>query len=130
MGGANGATMATVAGRLPRILLRTEGGVVAATAIAVYFYEGYPWWLFLVLILAPDLSMVAYAAGPNVGATTYDLAHTYAIPVAVGGIGVVAGIEVAVQIGLIWLAHIGVDRALAYGLKYPTGFKDTHLQRV
>jgi hypothetical protein len=31
---------------------------------------------------------------------------------------------------LIWLAHIGIDRALGYGLKYPTFFKDTHLQHV
>jgi hypothetical protein len=31
---------------------------------------------------------------------------------------------------LIWLAHIGLDRALSFGLKYPTFFKDTHLQRV
>jgi hypothetical protein len=35
-----------------------------------------------------------------------------------------------VQIGLIWTAHIGVDRAIGYGLKYRSGFKDTHLQRV
>jgi hypothetical protein len=31
---------------------------------------------------------------------------------------------------LIWLAHIGLDRTLGYGLKYPTFFEDTHLQRV
>jgi hypothetical protein len=28
---------------------------------------------------------------------------------------------------LIWTAHIGFDRALGIGLKYPTGFGDTHL---
>lgn len=31
---------------------------------------------------------------------------------------------------LIWLAHIGMDRMLGYGLKYPTDFKDTHLGRL
>jgi hypothetical protein len=30
----------------------------------------------------------------------------------------------------IWLAHLGFDRLMAYGLKYDTAFKDTHLQRV
>ena len=30
----------------------------------------------------------------------------------------------------IWLAHIGVDRMVGYGLKYPTSSKDTHLNRV
>lgn len=111
-------------------MLRTEGAAVAAAAIAVYFHEGYPWWLFVALILAPDLSMVGYAAGPGVGATTYNVAHTYAFPVVLATVGVFAGTEVAIQLGLIWLAHIGVDRALGYGLKYPSGFKDTHLQRV
>jgi hypothetical protein len=28
---------------------------------------------------------------------------------------------------LIWTAHIAMDRALGYGLKYPTAFKSTHL---
>jgi hypothetical protein len=31
---------------------------------------------------------------------------------------------------VIWIVRIGVDRALGYGRKYPSGFKDTHLQRV
>ena len=116
--------------RLPRALLHVEGVVVAAAAVALYFHLGYPWWLFLVLILVPDLSMGGYAAGPVVGRATYDAAHTYALPVALAAIGVLADAEVAVQIGLIWTAHIGVDRAIGYGLKYRSGFKDTHLQRV
>jgi hypothetical protein len=119
-----------VTDRLPRALLHVEGVVVAAAAVALYFHLGYPWWLFLVLILAPDLSMGGYAAGPVVGRATYDAAHTYALPVALAAVGVLADAEVAVQIGLIWTAHIGVDRAIGYGLKYRSGFKDTHLQRV
>jgi hypothetical protein len=30
----------------------------------------------------------------------------------------------------IWTAHIGFDRALGYGLKDTSGFKNTHLQRI
>jgi Domain of unknown function (DUF4260) len=116
--------------RLPRILLHAEGAAVAIASIALYFNADYPWWLFVVLVLAPDLSMVGYAAGPTVGAAAYDLAHTYSLPVVLGAIGVVADAETAVQLSLIWLTHIGVDRALGYGLKYPGGFKDTHFQRV
>ena len=44
--------------------------------------------------------------------------------------GLAAETVLLVQIALIWITHIGVDRALGYGLKYPTAFKDTHLQRV
>jgi hypothetical protein len=69
-------------------------------------------------------------AGQRVGAAVYDLAHTYVLPVALAAAGVIADSDAAVQVGLIWLTHIGVDRAIGYGLKYPTGFKDTHLQRV
>ena len=116
--------------RLPRLLLHVEGAVVAVSAVALYLHLGYPWWLLLVLALAPDLSRVGYAAGPTVGAVAYDAAHTYAIPVALALIGVFADAELAVQVGLIWAAHIGVDRAIGYGLKYRTGFADTHLQRV
>ncbi|HEX3291012.1 MAG TPA: DUF4260 domain-containing protein [Gaiella sp.] len=116
--------------RLPRSLLHVEGAVVAVAAVTLYFHLGYPWWLLLVLALAPDLSMVGYAAGPGVGAVVYDIAHTYAIPVALGLVGVFADTDLAVQISLVWAAHIGFDRAIGYGLKYPSGFQETHLQRV
>ena len=116
--------------RLPRILLHVEGVAVAAGATVLFFDGGHPWWLFLALALAPDVSMVGYAAGPRVGAAAYDAAHTYVLPAALAVVGVTAGAEHAVAVALVWLAHIGVDRALGYGLKYPTAFRNTHLQRV
>jgi Domain of unknown function (DUF4260) len=116
--------------RLPRILLHTEGVAVAAVAVTLYFHEGYEWWLLLVLALAPDLAMLGYAAGPRVGATAYDLVHTYVGPVLLGAAGVIWSSDAALALALIWLTHIGVDRAVGYGLKYPSGFKETHLQRV
>jgi hypothetical protein len=119
-----------VVDRAPRVLLHAEGLAVAVAAIALYFHADYPWWLLVVLVLAPDLSMVGYLAGPAIGAAAYDLAHTYVLPVVLVAVGVIAGAETLAQLGLIWFTHIGVDRALGYGLKYPTGFKDTHLQRV
>jgi hypothetical protein len=116
--------------RLPRRLLHIEGLAVAAGSLVLYFDEGYGWLVLVALVLAPDLSMLGYLGGQRLGALTYDLVHTYAGPVALGVVGVLAGEELAMQIALIWLAHIGLDRLLGYGLKYPTGFKDTHLQRV
>jgi hypothetical protein len=116
--------------RLPRALLRVEGLAVAAAAVALYVHADHPWWLLVALVLAPDLSMVGYLAGPTVGAAAYDAAHTYSLPVALAAVGLLVDAGTAVQLGLIWLTHIGVDRAVGYGLKYPTDFKDTHLQRV
>jgi hypothetical protein len=116
--------------RLPRTLLHVEGLAVLGASLAVYFDAGYGWVLLAVLILAPDLSMLGYLAGPRVGAVSYDAAHTFAFPVILAAAGVLAGSELPIRLGLIWLAHIGADRLLGYGLKYPTGFKDSHLQRV
>lgn len=96
----------------------------------LYADEGFGWLAFALLVLAPDLAMVGYAAGRQVGAVVYDVAHTEALPIALGVAGLLATEAVPVQLALIWLVHIGADRLLGYGLKYPTAFGDTHLQRV
>jgi hypothetical protein len=116
--------------RLPRSLLHLEGVAVAAAALVIYFWAGHPWWLILLLALAPDLAMAAYAAGPRIGAAAYDVVHTYVLPVILVTVGVLTDNDTAVAVALIWMTHIGVDRAIGYGLKYPSAFKDTHLQRV
>jgi uncharacterized membrane protein YdbT with pleckstrin-like domain len=123
-------TIAVVLDNLPRLLVRAEGAVAALAAVTLYFYADFPWWLLVVLALAPDISLVGFAAGQRVGTAIYNAAHTYVVPVALGAIGVVAEMDLAIQVALVWLTHIGVDRTIGYGLKYPSGFKDTHLQRV
>ena len=85
---------------------------------------------FLVLLITPDISMLGYLRGPRIGAITYNLAHNWLV----GGLFVVAGLMGASpllgQIGSILVAHVGIDRLLGYGLKYPTSFQDTHLGRI
>jgi len=131
MGGQpNTIPVMDAAARLPRLLLRLGGGAVLAGSLALYFDEGFGWLTLVVLALAPDLALLAYAAGPQAGAIAYDIVHTEMLPVALGVVGVVATEALAVQLALIWLGHIGVDRLLGYGLKYSTAFGDTHLQRV
>jgi uncharacterized protein DUF4260 len=115
---------------LPRRLLHLEGLAVFVAALVLYFEADYGWLLLVLLALAPDLSMLGYVAGPRVGALSYDLVHTYVGPLALGVVGVLVGADLAMQLALIWAAHIGADRLLGYGLKYPSAFKDTHLQRV
>jgi Domain of unknown function (DUF4260) len=115
---------------LPKLLLHLEGAVVLVSALAVYVYLGASGWLFAVLLLAPDVSALGYLAGPRVGSTAYNLAHTYAWPALLLGIGFATGTQLVMALGLIWAAHIGMDRLVGYGFKYPSGFKDTHLGRV
>jgi Domain of unknown function (DUF4260) len=116
---------------LPAIFLRLESLVIVIAAVALYFDGDYAVWAFLVFLLAPDLSFAGYLAGPRVGAVAYNIAHTYAFPVALAAGCLLAGEGgLPVQIALIWAAHIGIDRVMGYGLKYPTAFKDTHLGRI
>ena len=113
-----------------RLLLRLEGLAIGAGAVFLYADGDHTWWLFVLLALAPDLSFAAYALGPAAGATAYNLVHNLVVPVALGTASVLWDSDSGVAVALVWLTHIGVDRVLGYGLKYPTAFKDTHLQRV
>jgi prepilin signal peptidase PulO-like enzyme (type II secretory pathway) len=119
-----------VLARLPPLLLRLEGLAVLAAALVLYFHQDFGWVLLVVLFLAPDVSFAGYLLGPRLGAVAYDTLHTELLPIALGVLGIVADVTTAIQLALIWLAHIGGDRLLGYGLKYPIQFADTHLQRL
>ncbi len=114
----------------PAALLRVEGVALLVLSVLLYRVNGGGWLMFGVLLLAPDLSMLGYLAGPQVGAAIYNAFHTYAMPAVVGAVGIFFASPSTVAAALIWFAHIGMDRTVGYGLKYPTSFKDTHLERV
>ncbi|WP_295980407.1 DUF4260 domain-containing protein [uncultured Variovorax sp.] len=113
-----------------RTLLRLEGAVVLGVALAAYAQFVADWGMFALWLLAPDLSLLGYLAGPRTGAALYNAAHSYVGPVLLLGLGVLAAMPWAVAGSLIWLAHIGMDHALGYGLKYASGFAVTHLGRI
>lgn len=115
---------------MPLRLLRLEGLALLVGSLVVYFHLGFGWLLLVVLFFVPDLSFAGYLAGPRIGSWAYNVAHTTLSPIALGVVGVLSETDWCVQLALIWLAHIGFDRLLGYGLKYPTAFKDTHLQRI
>jgi hypothetical protein len=110
-----------------RSVLRLEGAAAFAAATALYGHAGFSWLAFALLFLAPDLAMLAYLVGPRAGALAYNLVHTYALALPVALEGFALGSPVASALGLILIAHIGFDRMLGFGLKYATGFGDTHL---
>jgi hypothetical protein len=114
----------------PRVLLRLEGLVLLTAMVALYAWQGASWWLFAVLFFTPDLSFAGYLLGPRTGAVVYNAVHTTLVPGALLGIGIMLGQPLAVALAIIWLAHIGFDRALGYGLKYSEGFGFTHLGRI
>jgi hypothetical protein len=115
---------------LPKTLLHLEGAAFFFGAIALYASQGASGVMFVLLLLAPDLSAIGYLVNPRVGSITYDAVHTYALPAALAALALAGQWPLGVQLALIWFAHISMDRMVGYGLKYPTAFKDSHLQRV
>lgn len=112
----------------PRLLLRLEGIAALLVSVVLFAQGGQSWWLFAVLFLAPDLSFLGFLAGPRAGAASYNALHTYVGPLSMAAVLLLVGLPVAIP--LIWAAHLGFDRLLGYGLKYPSAFSDTHLGRI
>ncbi len=113
-----------------RWILRAEGGVALVMCLGFYALTGFGWIPFALLFLVPDLSMLGYLAGPRIGARAYNAAHSTIGPLLLGSAGFMLGIAPLPPLSLIWAAHIGFDRLLGYGLKYPQGFGYTHLGRI
>jgi hypothetical protein len=111
----------------PLVLLRLEGAAILVVSLLAYGQFGQSWWIFAALILAPDLSMLGYLVTARAGAASYNAVHTLTGPLMLLGLGLVCGSALILSLSLIWLAHIGLDRMLGFGLKYASGFSDTHL---
>ena len=125
--------MADLAGAVrlaPRVWLRLEGAVLMALALLAYAELNGGWGVFAAAFLLPDLALAAYLLGPRWGARAYNLTHSTLGPGALLVASWVLGAGAGLLAGLIWLAHIGFDRLLGYGLKYASGFGDTHLGRI
>ncbi len=98
--------------------------------IVMFSQLSFAWWWFLVLILAPDVSMIGYAFGNKAGAVSYNFFHHRGIAVLIYLLGVIATNQGLQLIGIILFAHASLDRMLGYGLKYEKGFKYTHLGEI
>ena len=110
-----------------RTLLRLEATIVMALAFLCYAHFDFSLSTFFIFFLAPDIALLAYLIGTNAGAFAYNATHSYIAPLMLLAFHIVQPTPVLFQFALIWLAHIGFDRALGYGLKYKTAFRHTHL---
>jgi hypothetical protein len=111
-------------------ILRAEQVALVVAGIVIYLANGGALILLVPLLLAPDLSMAGYLGGPRLGALTYNAVHNLVLALAALGIGWWFEVGWLVLVGAILIAHVGGDRALGYGLKLPTDFRDTHLGRI
>jgi Domain of unknown function (DUF4260) len=115
---------------MPRLLLRVEGAALTLAAVWMYHRIGGNWWLFAALILVPDVSFAGYLINARIGAIAYNMMHVTLGPLICAALGFLLPSFDLLSIGLIWAAHVGIDRALGYGLKYGAGFGFTHLGRI
>jgi hypothetical protein len=122
--------MPTPVSGVPRLLLRVEGLCALVAAIIGYQQLDGSWGMFALLLLVPDVALFGYLAGPRVGAIAYNAFHTYLMPAALAGVASLVSMSSVLPICLIWIAHIGMDRALGLGLKFGSAFQDTHLGSV
>ena len=113
-----------------RDILKLEEAAMFGVSVLVLVLFGLPWWIFLLLLLGPDISMLGYLAGNRVGAICYNFFHHKGIAI----ILIIAGIQLGSYqsdilsiSGVVLFGHASMDRMFGYGLKYFQGFKFTHL---
>jgi hypothetical protein len=112
------------------VLLRIEGIALLVASVVLYRQIHASWILFAVLFLSPDLFMLGYLVNTRIGAAVYNFVHTLSAPALLLAVIYFALQPRGLPYLFIWTAHIGFERMHGYGLKYPTFFKDTHLQRL
>ncbi len=111
-------------------IIRLENACVFITAVSVYFIFDFSLWIFLLFLLVPDISMMGYVINKEIGSKIYNLGHIYVFPIITTLIYLLSKEEVLLQLALIWLGHIGMDRTIGYGLKYALSFDKTTIQKV
>jgi hypothetical protein len=113
-----------------RTWLRLEGLAAFGAGLALFGTSGGNWLFLVPLILLPDISAAGYLAGPRVGAFTYNLFHNGVPGIVTLGLAAWLASPAVLLAAAILIAHVGMDRALGYGLKLPDSFQDTHLGRM
>lgn len=112
------------------LIIRTEGLTAFLASLYFYNYFAGSWLLFIALFFAPDISLFGYLRDNKTGSVIYNSVHNYILAFVVIMSGIVMVNSNLTSIGLILSAHVGMDRFLGFGLKYPAGIKNTHIQKI
>ena len=115
----------------PRLFSHLNGLALFVGTLIVYGIFSGDWLAFILLLLVPDLSMLGYMVNSRIGAWAYNIVHSYGLAILVMVAGYALGNETIISVGLILMAHVGLDQAVGYGYKYPDAeFSDTHMKRI
>lgn len=124
-------TRATFNMSQPLLFSHLNGLALFVGSIVAYGLFSGDWLAFILLLLVPDLGMLGYIINSTIGAWLYNLVHSYGLAIILMTAGYVAGIDSVIAMGLILMAHIGMDQAVGYGYKYANAeFSDTHYKRI
>jgi len=111
-------------------IIQLEEAFMLSFSIAVLISFDATWWVYILILIGPDISMVGYVAGNKTGAVCYNLFHHKGIAIAIFLTGFFNHFYWLEITGLILFGHSSLDRMLGYGLKYSTGFQFTHLGQI
>ena len=115
----------------PHFILRFEGLITLIAGIFLYTLTEGSWLTFALLLFVPDVAMVGYLVNNRFGSWLYNLFHTYTLPLLLGVVALALANDIGLQLALIWIAHIGMDRVLGFGLKYyDDQFQHTHFSQI
>ncbi len=101
-----------------------------ALAVAALAYLNGDWWMYLLLVLGPDISMLGYFGGNKTGAFCYNLFHHKGVAIVLIVLGWYLKDNTIMIAGIILFGHSSMDRIFGYGLKTNQGFKFTHLGTI
>lgn len=96
-------------------------------SIVLFSLMDYAWWVYLALILLPDIGMLGYLLNARIGAITYNLFHHKGIAILLIILAYYFQSSETMLAGIILFGHASLDRIFGYGLKYSDDFKHTHL---
>lgn len=113
---------------MKNILKLEEAAMFALSIFALSLIEtSFSWWVYPLLYLAPDISMVGYWSDNKTGAWLYNIAHSKTLAIIVVTAGLLMGNDIVLISGIILFGHSSMDRMFGFGLKLKEGFKHTHL---
>lgn len=110
-----------------KMLIKIEELMLAALALWLFAQLEYSLWWALLMLLAPDISMLAYLLDAASGAYAYNLLHHKGIAVGLYLAGAILSLPILQAAGLVIFGHSSLDRVFGYGLKHSDAFQHTHL---
>lgn len=113
-----------------KTIIKIEECALLILAFLLSMRLGFDWWLFVVLLFLPDISIAGYILGKTVGTAIYNLFHFKAVAAAIALAGLYLGNNVVVLAALVLFGHSSLDRVFGFGLKFPDNFNHTHLGMI